>query len=159
MIECALLVDGVIRELRTCDGKPAGIPHKKVTWHEVVREFGEPFEGLEHGVWIIRTADPATLPPPVPERITRRQAALQLLAMGTITAQEALDMTRAGSVPAAIAAILDAQVAEGTFTPEQRILSEIDFAATSYERDNPLLGLMGLSGQETDQFFIGAAAR
>jgi hypothetical protein len=105
--------------------------------------------------WIMDEPPP---PPPVtPDSITRRQCALQLLAMGTITAQEALDMTKTATVPAAVAAILDAQVESEEMTPEQRILAEIDFAASNYYRDNSLLGLMGLTEQEIDGFFISAA--
>lgn len=102
---------------------------------------------------------PLPLPPPVPESITRRQCALQLLAINQITAQEALDMTKTAAVPAAIAAIFDGQVASGKWTPEQRIRAEIDFAATNYYRSNSLLGLMGLTEQEIDGFFIAAVER
>jgi hypothetical protein len=103
-------------------------------------------------------APPEPIPPRVPESITRRQCALQLLAMNQITAQEALEMTKTAAVPAAISAIFDAQVASGKWTPEQRIRAEIDFAATNYYRSNSLLGLMGLTGLEIDGFFIAAAA-
>lgn len=40
--------------------KPADIPHKKKTWHSVVRHSGvTAFEGLENGKWVIRSALPA----------------------------------------------------------------------------------------------------
>jgi hypothetical protein len=155
--EFALLIDGEFKEIRRYDTKPEDIPHKKVVWHPVVREYGTPFEGLEGGDWVVRTVDPATLPPDVPDYISRRQAALQLYALGYISAQEALDMTKTATVPAAIAAIFDAQVGEGNWTPEQRIFAEIDFAATNYYRNNLLLDLMGLSEQEKDQFFVAAS--
>jgi hypothetical protein len=96
-------------------------------------------------------------PPSVPESITRRQCALQLLAIGQITVQEALDMTKTAAVPAAISSIFGAQVANGAWTAEQRILAEIDFAATNYYRSNSLLSLMGLTSEQIDQFFIAAA--
>lgn len=95
--------------------------------------------------------------PDVPEFITRRQCALQLLAINQITAQEALYMTRTAAVPAAISAIFDSLVGSGAWTPEQRILAEIDFAAANYYRSNSLLSLMGFTEQEIDQFFISAA--
>lgn len=155
--EYALLIDKVFVEFRSFTEKPADIPHKAVTWHEVRREHGEPFEGLEGNIWVIRTVDPATLPPDVPDYISRRQAALQLYALDYISAQEALDMTKTATVPAAIAAIFDAQVGEGNWTPEQRIFAEIDFAAVNYYRNNLLLDLMGLSEQEKDQFFVAAS--
>jgi hypothetical protein len=74
-----------------------------------------------------------------------------------ITAQEALDMTKTAAVPTAIAAVFDAQVTNGAWTPEQRILAEIDFAADNYYRSNSLLGITGLTDEEIDQFFIEAA--
>lgn len=92
----------------------------------------------------------------VPASITRRQCALQLLAMNTITSQEALDMTKTATVPAAIAQIFDAQVAGGAWTAEQRTLAEIDFAADNYYRSNNLMSVMGLTEQEIDGFFIAA---
>jgi hypothetical protein len=95
--------------------------------------------------------------PIVPESITRRQCALQLLAIAQITTQEALNMTKTAAVPDAIAAVFDAQVASGAWTTDQRILAEIDFAADNYYRSNSLLGLMGLTEQELDAFFIAAA--
>lgn len=96
-------------------------------------------------------------PPPVPDSITRRQCALQLLAMQTITAEEALAMTKTAEVPAAVAQVLTDAVNAGQMTPEQRILAEIDFAATNYYRSNSLLDLMGLTPEQIDQFFIAAA--
>lgn len=106
--------------------------------------------GAWHQQWAIVPASP-------PESITRRQCALQLLATKTITPEEALAMTKAGDVPAAIAAIFEQAVANGTMTQEQRILAEIDFAAANYYRSNSLLSLMGLTEAEIDQFFIAAA--
>lgn len=92
----------------------------------------------------------------IPEFITRRQCALQLLAMGAIASQEALGMTKTAAVPSAISAVFDAQVASGAWTAEQRTLAEIDFAAVNYYRSNSLLGLMGLTSEQIDQFFIEA---
>lgn len=96
-------------------------------------------------------------PPVVPAIITRRQCALQLLDMQYITPAEALAMTKAADLPAAIAAIFDQAVANGTMTEVQRTLAEIDFAAANYYRTNSLLGMMGLSEQQIDQFFIAAS--
>lgn len=102
-------------------------------------------------IFIDPTPPPEPRPPSVPTSITRRQCALQLLAMQIITAEEALAMTKAADVPAAIAVIF------GQMPAEQRVLAEIDFAATNYYRGNPLLGLMGLTEDQIDQFFIEAA--
>jgi hypothetical protein len=151
MTEYALLIDSQFRESRYYAEKPDDIPHKNVAWYPVVREYGAPFEGLEGDTWYIRTVDPATLPIPVPRQITRRQCALQLLSMQVVMPQEALAMTKSAEVPAAVA-----QVFAG-MSEEQRILAEIDFAATTYYRDNQLLGMMGLTEQQIDQFFIAAA--
>lgn len=96
-------------------------------------------------------------PPVVPVFITRRQCALQLLSLQYITPAEALAMTKSAELPAAISAVFDQAVANGTMTSEQRILAEIDFAAINYYRSNSLLGLMGLTEKEIDAFFIGAA--
>jgi hypothetical protein len=59
MTEFALLIDNQFREIRQYAEKPADIPHKKFTWHEVSRETGEAaFTGLENGSWVIRAAMP-----------------------------------------------------------------------------------------------------
>jgi hypothetical protein len=158
-MEFALLIDGVFQEIRRYDSRPPDLPQKLATWHDVLREYGEPFEGLVDDVWVIRTVDPAKLPPPVPESITRRQAALELHALKFIALQEALDMVRTATVPKAIAAIFDKLVADGSWTAEQRTLAEIDFAADNYYRANSLLMLMGLTSEQIDQFFISASDR
>lgn len=69
----------------------------------------------------------------------------------------ALAMTKTAEVPAAVAQVLTDAVNAGQMTPEQRILAEIDFAATNYYRSNSLLDLMGLTPEQIDQFFIAAA--
>jgi len=59
MAEYALLIDGAFKEIRNLPAKPADIPHKKFTWHEVTREQGEfAFTGLENDKWVIRSALP-----------------------------------------------------------------------------------------------------
>lgn len=95
-------------------------------------------------------------PPPVPHSISRRQCAKRMLMMGLITGDEALEMTRNGTPPAMVSASFD------QLSPEDRVLAEIDFAADTYERANPLLvNLMlatGASEDEIDDFFREAAA-
>jgi hypothetical protein len=157
--EFALLIDGEFQEIRYYEERPSNLPQKLVTWHDVMREYGEPFEGLVGDVWVIRTADPATLPPSVPESVTRRQAALELHALQYITLQEALYMVKTAGVPLVIAAIFDTLVSDGSWTVEQRTLAEIDFAADNYYRTNNLLALMGLTSEQIDQFFISASTR
>jgi hypothetical protein len=107
--------------------------------------------------WVMQ--EPPAPPPAVPASITRRQCALELNAQSLITLQEALDMVRTAAVPKAIAAIFDSLVADGSWTDEQRILAEIDFAADNYYRSNSLLSLMGLTDEQIDQFFIAAKQR
>jgi hypothetical protein len=59
MFEYALLIDNEFKEIREYETKPMNIPHKKVTWHDVIRETGQTeFTGLENGNWVIRTALP-----------------------------------------------------------------------------------------------------
>jgi hypothetical protein len=93
---------------------------------------------------------------PVPASITRRQCARQMLAMGLITGAEALAMTKTGDPPAMVAG------AFALMTPEDAVLAEIDFAADTYLRSNPLLiSLMTATGANSaaiDQFFRDASA-
>lgn len=105
--------------------------------------------------WVMQ--EPPPPPPRVPESITRRQCALQLLTLNMISSAEALAMTKTADVPTAIAAIFDEQVENGSWTAEQRVLAEIDFAAANYYRSNSLLSLMGMTTEQIDQFFISAA--
>ena len=59
MADYALLIDGTLREIRQYDEKPQDIPHKKVSWHPVVRDEGATaFTGLENGSWMVRAALP-----------------------------------------------------------------------------------------------------
>jgi hypothetical protein len=115
MIEYALLINNVFKEFRYYSEKPENIPHKKVTWHLVVREFGNPFEGLEQNNWVVRKIDPSTIPPSVPSSITPRQCRLLLLKKGLLSQVESMI----------------AQQDEAT-----KITWEY---ALEFERDNPLL--------------------
>lgn len=135
----ALLIDNQFQYIRDLSEKPVDIPHKLVTWHDVVREYGEPFEGLENGVWVIRTVDPSTLPPPVPYSIAPRQCRLLLLQQGLL--QQVEDMI--------------AQQDEAT-----RITWEY---ALEFRRDDPLLLQLAanmsppLTEAQIDEFFIAAS--
>lgn len=102
--------------------------------------------------------DESEIPPPaapVPASITRRQCAKRMLAMGMITGEEALAMTRNGTPPAMVAASF------AQLSPEDAVLAAIDFAADTYMRSNPLLqNLMlatGAGPAEIDDFFREAA--
>ena len=95
-------------------------------------------------------------PPEVPAQITRRQCAVMMLSQNMITSQEAILMTQSGIPPANVQTYFDAM------SEPQRTMAIIDFAATNYFRNNPLLAdLMaanGMTEQQVDQFFIDAAS-
>ena len=139
MNEFALLIDGEFKKLRVYDEKPDDIRHKLVTWHSVIRCYGEPFEGLEGDVWVIRTVDPATLPQGIPHSITPRQCRL-LLHKQNILAQ------------------VEAMVAQST--DDVKITWEY---ALEFRRDDPVLNGFAiklqppLTDDQIDQFFIAAA--
>lgn len=136
MNEYALLIEGSFKEIRRYEEKPEDIPHKSVTWHDVARETGPEFTGLESGVWVIRTPDPGSLPPPVPFSVTPRQVRLLLLQRAMLADVEAMI----------------AQQDEAT-----RITWEY---ALEFRRDDPLLNQLaanlGLAQEDIDQFFIDA---
>lgn len=91
----------------------------------------------------------------VPASITRRQCAKQLLVLGMISAQEAIDMTQSGKPPAMVQAYLD------NMPEPDRTFATIDFAADTYLRSNPLLAALmaanGMTEQQVDEYFIAAA--
>lgn len=84
MAEYALLINGEKQEFRNYAERPEHIPHKSVEWYPVVREYGGPFEGVDGDAYVVRTVDPSTLPPPIPDRISPRQARLALLSIGKL---------------------------------------------------------------------------
>lgn len=96
-------------------------------------------------------------PPPVPQSITRRQCAIELRERQLITPLEALNMTKTATPPAMIQAIFDSmQQSDG-------IISETDFAADTYMRNNQLLiqimTATGATSDQIDDFFRQAATR
>jgi hypothetical protein len=138
MQEYALLIDGNFKEIRQYIEKPVNIPHKKVTWHDVVREYGTTeFTGLENNQWVIRTIDPSTLPPPVPSSVTPRQVRLLLLQQDLLDDVEAMILTQ---------------------PKEIQIAWEY---ALEFQRNDPLLNTLAqnlnLTEQQLDEFFIAAA--
>lgn len=94
--------------------------------------------------------------PVVPEHITRRQCAMQLFTLNMITSEEAISMTQTGTPPASVMAYID------TLEEPQRTMAIMDFAATNYYRDNPLLAALmtanGMTDAQVDKFFIAASA-
>lgn len=157
MNEFALYIGGEFRELRRYDEQPPDIEHKQVTWHPVVREYGEPGVSLENGTHYIRTVDPATLPPPVPDAISDRQFFQQLAVMGLITEQEAEDAVAPGTIPASLVALVE-------LLPEQarhsaRMLLK---GATVFERHHEMTDtiawMYGFDAAAVDQLFRDASA-
>lgn len=138
MTDYALLVSGVLQRIGRYDARPEDIPHKGVEWHPVVNETGEAFQGLVGDNWVIRTPDPATLPPPVPYVVTPRQVRLLLLQQGLLADVEAM---------------IASQDAATKITWEY---------ALEFRRDDPLLNQLAanlnLTEQQIDQFFIAASA-
>lgn len=134
MKEYALLHDGEFREIRRYEDKPSDIPHKKFSWHPVVRETGQYFEGLRGEDWAIVTPPPE---PQIPNSITPRQCRLLLLSRGMLS-----------SVNEMIAGQDEAT----------RITWEY---ATEFRRDNQLLvqlsTALGLSPDQVDEFFVEAS--
>lgn len=90
----------------------------------------------------------------VPSVITRRQCALQLNIAGYISMSEARDMAKSAEPPAFIDSVF------AQLSSDDRLRAEIDFAANTYERSNPLLvGVMSASGAtpaQIDDFFRAA---
>lgn len=157
MTEYALYIAGQFREVRRLAERPVDIPHKDVTWHPVVREYGKPGASLEDGTHYIRTVDPATLPPPVPSSISDRQFFQQLAVMKLITEQEAEDAVAAGTIPTSLAALVE-------LLPEQarhgaRMLLK---GATVFERRHEMTDtiawMYGFDAAAVDQLFRDASA-
>lgn len=90
----------------------------------------------------------------VPNSITRRQCALQLLAMAMVSGAEAVEMVRSGIPPTSLMQFFNAM------EEPARTVALIDFAADNYYRANPLFGQFmaanGMNAQQIDDFFIAA---
>jgi len=134
MEEYALLINNSFKETRFYNSKPEDIPHKNVKWVPVLREIGTPFEGLEGVNWVIRSVDPATIPP---YSITPRQCRLLLLQQGLLSDVENM---------------IASQDEATKITWEY---------ALEFRRNDPLLLQLGnnlnLTEEQIDQFFITAS--
>lgn len=139
MTEFALLIDGQFKEIRRYETQPVDIPHKLITWHPVVREYGVPFTGLENGNWVIRTVDPATLPPPVPRVITSLQFRREVKARNKLS---------------------QLKTWLGTASEDVQLYFEFtDYLRTTDPEFIEFIALMGFTPTQVDNFFISAAAR
>lgn len=132
MADYALIIDSVFKEIRNYDSRPVDIPHKKIKWYPVLREYGDLFSGVIDDAYVIRKPAPSI----VPISVTPRQVRLLLLQKNMLSNVEAMI----------------AQQDEAT-----RITWEY---ATAFYRDDPLLNQLALnlnlSQEELDQFFIEA---
>lgn len=138
MNDFALVIGGVFKEIRRYNERPVGIPHKQVAWYPVVREYGEPFEGVEGGAYVVRTVDPATLPPPVPPQVSDRQFFQALALNKTITEEEALAAVKTGEIPATLMALVDQ-------LPDKFGAEMLISGATIFERNHPLTNTLGVA--------------
>ena len=156
MNEFALYMNGEFKEIRRYDEIPADIPHKKVVWYEVVREYGEPFVGLEGGKYVIRKVDPATLPAPVPATISDRQFFQQLASLKLITEEEAEDAVASGVMPASIATLVE-MLPEDHRHPARMLIK----GATVFERGHAMTEtiaqLYGFTSEQVDDLFREAS--
>lgn len=153
MSDFALLIGGEFREFRNLPERPANIPHKSVTWYPVTREYGEPFQGVSGGAYIVRTVDPASLPPPVPAQISDRQFFHVLALNNSITQDEALAAVKTGDIPVTLMALVDQ-------LPDKFGAEMLISGATIFERKHPLTNVlgaaMGYSEAQIDDLFRAA---
>ena len=157
MNEFALYIGGEFRELRRYPDRPDDIAHKRVTWHPVVREYGEPGASLENGTHYIRTVDPATLPPPVPPSISDRQFCQQLAVMKLITEQEAEDAVAPGTIPATLAALVE-MLPEQARHDARMLLKGATVFERHHEMTDTIAWMYGFDAAAVDQLFRDASA-
>lgn len=116
-----------------------------------------PLVNVDYNGYMLKPWEVDNPQPRVPQSISRRQCALQLLAIGMISGPEAVEMTRNGTPPASVQNYIDALPDES-----HRYIALINFAAMEYHRSNPLLNeLMAANGgtpESIDAFFVAAAA-
>lgn len=157
MAQFALLHYGVFQEFRELPERPKHIPHKGFTWFPVVREYGEPFEGVENDAYIVRTVDPATLPPPVPGAISDRQFFQQLAVMGVISEDDAEAAVATGTLPAAMVE-LAALLPEPAQFPARMLLKGATTFYRRHEMTDTIAWLYGWTTEQVDQLFRDASA-
>lgn len=82
--EFALTIDGKFEKFKRMPYRPPNLPHKKMEWWPVVREYGKPFEGVFEGNYVIRVRDPVSQLDIVPESAPRRLFKLALLELDVL---------------------------------------------------------------------------
>ena len=157
MSEFALLIGGQLREVRELPDRPENIDHKQIEWFPVLREYGEPFSGVENGSYVFRTPDPATLPPPVPESIADWQFFQQLAVMELITEEEAERAVAPGDIPGTILALIDQLPEEAQFPARIKLKGAVTFRREN-ELTQTIAQLYGFSDEQVDDLFRSAGA-
>lgn len=155
MAEFSLCVGGVFQEIRRLPARPINIPHKGVTWFPVVREYGEPFEGVEDDNYVVRTVNPATLPPPVPGVISDRQFFEQMAEAGLATQEEAEAAVATGTLPASLAELVGLLPEQARFKASMLLKGATQFYR-DHEMTDTIAWLYGWTGAQVDDFFRDA---
>lgn len=155
MAEFALLINGTVQEIRPLPERPVDIPHKNVAWFPVIREYGEPFNGVEGGAYFIRTVDPATLPPPVPFVISDRQFFEQMAVSGLATEAEAEAAVATGTLPASLAELVALLPEQAQFKARMLLKGATQFYR-QHEMTDTIAWLYGWSEAQVDDFFRAA---
>lgn len=113
-------------------------------------QIGVYYEGYKLIDWIMQEP-----PPPVPQNISRRQAATQLRNDQYITQDEALAMASIAAIPPFVQSYF------ATLDPVDKQNAELAFTAIDYPRNSSLLIAVmeanGLTPEQIDQFFISAS--
>ncbi len=157
MAEFALCIGGVFQETRQLPERPKHIPHKSITWFPVLREYGEPFEGVEDDTYFVRTVDPATLPPPVPGAISDRQFFQQLAVMGVVSETDAEAAVATGTLPTAMVELVSLLPEPAQF-PARMLLKGATTFYRQHEMTDTITWLYGWTGDQVDQLFRDASA-
>lgn len=109
------------------------------------------------GMITINAAKAASIAKQPPTSVTRRQFALELLAQGIVTAEEAVALAARAEPPAMVENFI-ASLAEF-----EQAVARIDMAADSYAFDNALLkalfAALGKSEDDRSAFFVSASGR
>lgn len=157
MPEFALYRYDVFERFDTAPERHADFEPKGIKWYPVIRGVvGEPFEGIEGDAHVVRTVDPATLPPPVPRSISDRQFFQQLAVRGLISETEAEDAVASGVLPASLAELVEL-LPEQARHPARMLLKGATVFLRNHEMTDTIAWLYGFDSGEVDTLFIEAA--
>jgi hypothetical protein len=126
---------------------PVELPNGEIVYSMEIEVYYSGYKLIE---W--RMQEP---PPPVPQSISRRQAATQLRNDQYISQNEALAMASVAAIPPFVSGYFD------TLDPVDKENAQLAFTAIDYPRDSSLLIAVmtanGLSDDQINQFFISAS--